>query len=127
MFLVDHRKSGLWLSPGGHVEPDESVFETLNREAEEELGLRSSFSGAEQPFMLSITPIANPSQACRTHFDVWFLLPTDGSGFQIDEREFRGSKWLDFAEARAVVTDPNTLRALQDIEAGARPDGTHIR
>ena len=70
VFLVHHRKSGLWLSPGGHIEPGETLFGTLNHEVEEELGLEQSFTGHEQPFMLSITDIVNPSQECRAHFDV---------------------------------------------------------
>ena len=70
VFLAHHRKSGLWLSPGGHVEPGETVIGTLVREVQEELGLQQPFSGQAQPFLLTVTDVMNPAQECRTHFDV---------------------------------------------------------
>jgi 8-oxo-dGTP pyrophosphatase MutT (NUDIX family) len=39
VLLIDHINAGLWLPPGGHVEPDEHPAETASREAEEELGI----------------------------------------------------------------------------------------
>ena len=124
VFLVHHRKSGLWLSPGGHVEPGETLLDTLNREVEEELGLEQAYSGDEQPFMLSITEIVNPTQECRTHFDVWYLLKADGLELRPDTREFLESRWLDFSESRELVTDQATLRALSVLEGARIPDTT---
>ncbi|WP_336344451.1 NUDIX domain-containing protein [Halalkalicoccus ordinarius] len=37
--LHEHRKLGLWLPPGGHVERDELPHEAARREAREETGL----------------------------------------------------------------------------------------
>ena len=37
LLLGDHRKSGLWLPPGGHVEDGEDPRDTVSREAAEEL------------------------------------------------------------------------------------------
>ena len=34
-----HRKVGLWLPPGGHIEPDEDPIEAARREALEETGM----------------------------------------------------------------------------------------
>ena len=138
VFLVHHRKAGLWLSPGGHLEPGETLFDTLNREVEEELGLERSYSGDEQPFMLSITEIVNPVREfmlsiteivnpvreCRAHFDVWYLLKADGLEFRPDTREFLESKWVDFGEARELVIDQATLRALSVLESVRIPDAT---
>ena len=31
VFIVHHKKSGLWLSPGGHIDQGESLMQTLNR------------------------------------------------------------------------------------------------
>lgn len=32
IFIVAHKKSGLWLSPGGHIDKGELLLETLERE-----------------------------------------------------------------------------------------------
>ncbi len=39
VLLVKHRKLGLWLPVGGHIESDETPEEALRREAMEEAGL----------------------------------------------------------------------------------------
>jgi 8-oxo-dGTP pyrophosphatase MutT (NUDIX family) len=54
MLLGDHRKSGLWLPPGGHVE-EEHPRDTVTREAAEELQIDARFhprigDGADRPF-----------------------------------------------------------------------------
>ena len=49
--LMIHREKedehkGLWLAPGGKVEPNEAPFETAVREMLEETGLKSGFLGS---------------------------------------------------------------------------------
>lgn len=44
VLLADHRKAGLWLPTGGHVEPGEHPAATVRREAREELGIEAVFS-----------------------------------------------------------------------------------
>lgn len=41
--LHKHRKLGLWLPPGGHIEPGETPDEAVLREVAEETGLRADF------------------------------------------------------------------------------------
>jgi len=31
LFLAHHKKSGLWIAPGGHIDKGEILLETLNR------------------------------------------------------------------------------------------------
>src|SRR5665213_1066199 len=81
VFMIHHKKSGLWLSPGGHIDKGEGLLETLNREINEELGVKSFFKELPPPFLLTITPIENTTQPCKTHFDIWYLVKTDGSKF----------------------------------------------
>jgi 8-oxo-dGTP diphosphatase len=40
VLLIRHRKLGIYLYPGGHVEKDETPVEAVIREFEEETGLR---------------------------------------------------------------------------------------
>lgn len=57
LLLVAHRKAGLWLPTGGHVEPDECPWAAVVRECREELGIEAVASPitGERPFFLTIT------------------------------------------------------------------------
>ncbi len=116
VFIVEHKKSGLWLSPGGHIDKGENLLGALNREIEEELGIKNHFKEAPSPFLLTITPINNPVQPCKTHYDIWYLLMTDGNNFNINPQEFHDTKWLAIEEARRVMTDPANIKALEVVE-----------
>jgi 8-oxo-dGTP pyrophosphatase MutT (NUDIX family) len=118
VFIVHHKKSGLWISPGGHIDKNETLFETLNREIHEELGMVDFFAQAQKPFLLTITLIENPALPCKAHYDIWFLVRTDGKDFQVDAKEFHETTWASFAEARRLVTDPPNLKALDVVERG---------
>ncbi len=113
IFIVHHKKSGLWLSPGGHVDKGELLLDTLNREIKEELGVTNFFSELPKPFLISITPINNPAQpSCKEHLDIWFLLETDGSNFDVDPQEFHNTKWIGLDEAKKIITDEANLKAI---------------
>lgn len=116
VFIVHHKKSGLWISPGGHIDQGETLLEALNREIDEELGVKSFFTEEPSPFLLTITPIENRVQPCKSHFDVWYLVPTDGSNFNIDPEEFHDTKWMTIDEAEKIVTDLANRQALEAIK-----------
>lgn len=115
VFIVHHKKSGLWLSPGGHVDKGETILEALNQEIDEELGVKNFFKETPPPFLLTITPIENPIQPCKVHYDVWCLVLTDGGNFNVDPREFHNTKWLAIEEAGKIVTDSANIKALEII------------
>ncbi|HUW72154.1 MAG TPA: NUDIX domain-containing protein [Candidatus Humimicrobiaceae bacterium] len=115
IFIVHHKKSGLWLSPGGHINKGEILHEALSREVSEELGVKNDFRET-QPFLLTITQIENKVQLCKVHYDIWYLFPTNGSNFNIDPTEFHDIKWLTVEEARKIVTDPCNLKALEVVQ-----------
>jgi 8-oxo-dGTP pyrophosphatase MutT (NUDIX family) len=48
-----HRKQGLWLPPGGHIERDELPHHAAVREIEEETGLRLRLHTEEQAAVMS--------------------------------------------------------------------------
>ena len=116
VFIVHHKKSGLWLSPGGHIDKGEGLLETLNREINEELGVKNFFQEPQSPFLLTITPIENKVQPCKVHYDIWYLVPTDGSNFNVDPKEFHETRWLTIDEAEKIVTDVPNRKALETIK-----------
>lgn len=116
VFIVHHKKSGLWLFPGGHIDEGETLMQTLNREIEEELGVLNKIKAEIKPFLLTVTPINHPNVMCKEHLDIWYRFPTDGSDFEIDPREFYETKWVLLSEARVLITDLPNLEAIQKIE-----------
>jgi len=116
VFIVHHKKSGLWLSPGGHIDKGEGLLETLNREIDEELGAKDFFKELPSPFLLTITPIENRVQPCKTHLDIWYLVNTDGTNFNVDPKEFHDTRWLTIDEADKIVTDRPNRKALEVIK-----------
>lgn len=114
VFIVHHKKSNLWLTPGGHIEKsDTRIADALIREADEELGYKINKSEIGVPFLLTIKNIENPGWPCRKHYDIWFVIQTDGRGFRVNMEEFYSVQWLGFSEARVLIVDTNTLKALK--------------
>lgn len=116
VFIVLHKKSGLWISPGGHIDKGETLFEALNREIDEELGVKDFFKEEPLPFLFTTTPIENKIQPCKKHYDVWYLVPTDGSDFNVDPQEFLDTKWLTLTEAKELMKDPANIKAIEILE-----------
>jgi 8-oxo-dGTP diphosphatase len=112
--LVHHLKAGLWLPPGGHVEPDEHPADTAHREAQEELGLAPQFADpARKPTFITITETVG---AGRGHTDVslWFVLLGQRDMPLIpDPTEFAAARWWTPGEVQTADSrsfDPHYLR-----------------
>jgi 8-oxo-dGTP diphosphatase len=119
LLLGDHRKSGLLLPPGGHVEDGEDPRQAVTREAREELGLDARFHprlGAA-PLFLTVTPTTGPNR----HLDVslWFVLDVDREApLRPDPREFSRVRWLGVDEDFAAGTcDPEMGRFTRKLAA----------
>lgn len=121
VFIGHHRKSGLWLFNGGHIDKGETISQTLTREINEEWGLDSKDFNIELIPLLTITDIYNPAkQTCRTHYDLWHFIKVDRSEFKPEAaklaEEFHEMGWKNLTEARNLITDKNTLLAVDFIE-----------
>ena len=115
VFLGHHKKSGLWLFNGGHIDANENILHALTREMDEEWGMR--FAPENFPFLLFVTEItSNPAgRPCKRHFDIWYKIPIDVEpAFDAEKlaTEFYETRWMSIAEAEKLVTDPSTLEAL---------------
>lgn len=81
-----------------------------------ELGAKDKVKEKIQPFLLTVTPINNPMQPCKEHLDIWYRIPTDGSEFNVDPKEFHGTRWMTVDEAIKLVIDPPNVEALDKME-----------
>lgn len=117
VFIGHHRKSGLWLFNGGHIDQGETPIETAVREIGEEWGTSLSPESLGAPQLLTITGIASPAkQPCTRHYDIWYFVPLDRAGAEFDPeklgKEFYETRWADFGQAATLTTDPGTRHAL---------------
>lgn len=117
VFIGRHKKSGLWLFNGGHIDESETSDQALEREIGEEWGIQMLSNEIGNPSLLTITPINNPTkQLCRVHYDIWYFVRLNENDFKPDQeklsKEFHEMKWVSPLEAKELVTDPNTLNAI---------------
>jgi 8-oxo-dGTP diphosphatase len=114
VLLVDHINAGLWLPPGGHVEPDEHPSDTASREVEEELGLADADADVdERPVFATVTETVG-IDAGHTDVSLWFLANCRRDHPLIPDRnEFRAVRWWTPADLRAADParfDPHLTR-----------------
>lgn len=120
VFIGHHKKSGLWLFNGGHIDEGELPLEALEREVKEEWGENVHLDGGYEPSLLTITEINNPTkQKCRLHYDIWYFISLNRNTFTPDEslleKEFHQTGWKLAGEAKGLIDDVNTLTALAEI------------
>jgi 8-oxo-dGTP pyrophosphatase MutT (NUDIX family) len=97
LLLVDHKKAGLWLPSGGHVEPDEPPHVTVQREVTEELGVTAHFFTSDVPpipLFVTVTPTVG-SVARHVDVSLWYVLRGDAGRLPwYDAGEFYQVAWF---------------------------------
>jgi 8-oxo-dGTP diphosphatase len=123
--LVNHVNAGLWLPPGGHVEPDEHHADTAAREAREELGVEAVFRGGQvRPSFVTVTRTVG-IDAGHVDVSLWFVLAgTRDMAVAVDRAEFSEARWwthdqvLDAGEHRL---DPHYQRFITKVAGRGNP------
>ena len=116
ILLVDHKKSGLWLPAGGHVEIDEDPRQTVCREVQEELQIPADFLLAD-PLFLTVTETVG---AVTKHVDVslWFVLTGDSTrSLAFDEAEFYQIRWFAPDQLPLDRCDPHLQRFVEKLSS----------
>jgi len=117
ILLINHKKLGRWLQPGGHIEDDCSLQEAAMREVYEETGIRSLTPLLEGIFDLDIHQIpASVAHPEHYHYDVRFLYVTGNGEMPVhDPGETLGAEWFSVEKIIADGFDESFLRVVEKI------------
>jgi 8-oxo-dGTP pyrophosphatase MutT (NUDIX family)/ribosomal protein S18 acetylase RimI-like enzyme len=108
VILHRHKRLGIWIQPGGHVDSGEALADAAIREVLEETGLVTThFSG--RPTIVHVDVHAAPKG--HTHLDVRFLLRGPDVDPTPPEGESPDVSWLSFEDALALA-DPGLAGVL---------------
>lgn len=118
--LVKHKKLGIWLAPGGHVEENELPQQAAEREFFEETGVRvrvisagtipvgTSSEYLPVPFAMNLHWINKPSKTrgfCEQHYTLnFFVNVVDESAFGRQEEETDDIGWFTLDEIEKLET-----------------------
>ena len=115
VLLMHHRKIDKWLQFGGHADGDADVKAVAMREAFEESGIDGLSYVVETPIDIDIHDLP-PNVACKTHFDLRFLLKAPQHAQFIVNEESKGIAWYTYDAAKAIVNDEPTRRLIRKAE-----------
>lgn len=120
LLLIFHKKLGIWVQPGGHVEPtDGSLLEAARREVEEEVGLALPADEAAAIFDLDVHSIpARKGEPEHEHFDVRYRFRSPTRDF-VRTDEVLDVRWAPLADLDKLTTDESVLRAARKLRATA--------
>jgi len=126
VLLADHVAAGLWLPPGGHVEPGEHPADTALREVHEELGVGARFL-TDPPAPAFVTVTRTVGAGSHVDVSLWFLLRGDPvASLTPDPAEIRSTRWWTFEEvlaADASTLDPYLPRFSAKVAAASSTRG----
>jgi 8-oxo-dGTP pyrophosphatase MutT (NUDIX family) len=113
--LHRHKRLGLWLQPGGHIDPGETPWQAAGRETAEETGLLGRHPvGGPWLFHLDAHPAGE-----HFHLDLRYLLYCDDVEPAPAEGESRQVRWVALDEALAMA-DEGLVDGIRRLKAVAR-------
>jgi 8-oxo-dGTP pyrophosphatase MutT (NUDIX family) len=121
LLLILHGKLGLWLQPGGHIDPDDTdVIAAARREVSEEVGLSDLELASPGLFDIDIHEIpARGSTPVHQHFDLRFLFLAQDRLARAGS-DARDARWVPLQEIEALHSDASVVRIAMQLNARAR-------
>jgi 8-oxo-dGTP pyrophosphatase MutT (NUDIX family) len=75
VILLKHKRLGIWLQPGGHIDPGETPWDAALRESGEETGLDVSFAGRPDDGIPELIHVdVHSGGRGHTHLDLRYLI-----------------------------------------------------
>lgn len=126
ILLLKHKKLGIWLYPGGHVDEGETPVQTAVREAKEETGYKIKILGnpklgkldenvaSEQPNpLITLYEHVPYKTEEHMHFDLVYIAQPMGEAQAIEEGESKELKWISKEDVEDLETFPNVKEVLK--------------
>lgn len=112
VLLHKHKRLGMWLQPGGHIDPGELPWQGALREAVEETGLPASLV---DDHLVHVD--VHPGPRGHTHLDLRYLVESPHVPPAPPEGESPDVQWLQWHRAIAL-TEPGLEGALRALQPG---------
>lgn len=115
--LLRHKRLGIWLQPGGHIDGNEWPFEAAVREAAEETGLptRHHF---DEPLLFHVD--AHDGGRSHRHLDLRYVLTAPREQPRPGPEESQECRWFTWDEAKKTADAGlrGVLERLQNLTLG---------
>jgi 8-oxo-dGTP pyrophosphatase MutT (NUDIX family) len=113
--LVKHKRFGIWLQPGGHIDPGETPSDAALREAEEETGLDVGFAGGD-PQLVHVD--VHPGPRGHTHLDLRYLVEAADADPAPGPDESQDVAWFEWDAAIEIAGDDRLRSLLRILRPG---------
>lgn len=124
---MHHRKIGLWLYPGGHVDPNETPAEAAVREVVEETGVQAVVLGEPgfvhpavrwhaSPWAVIEMDVTDSKVGAHQHIDFVYVCRAAGVDLAVRREEVVGARWVPVADVAELCTPAE----LPDLVVAAR-------
>lgn len=115
VLLVHHNKIGLWLYPGGHVDPNETPAEAAVREVLEETGVQAAVigepgfthtavQGHASPWAVIEMDVTDSKVGTHRHIDFVYVCRATGTNLTAQLEEVSGARWVPVADVAGLPT-----------------------
>jgi 8-oxo-dGTP pyrophosphatase MutT (NUDIX family) len=112
--LLKHKRLGLWLQPGGHLDAGESPWDAARREAVEETGLEVEFA-ATPPLLVHVDVHAGGRG--HTHLDLRYVVVAGDVDPAPPDDESQEIEWLPWPAAITRASDDRLKSLLRHLWA----------
>ena len=110
--LLLHKRVGIWLQPGGHIDPGETPWDAALRESTEETGLACRFAdGAPRLAHVDV----HPGPRGHTHLDLRYLIDGGDADPAPPPTESQEVAWFGWDAAIERAGDPRLAVALASL------------